>query len=235
MLKIALNAGHYLKTAGKRCSKSLDPNQTREWWLNDRICDKVEALLSEYEGYELLRIDDTTGATDTTLQARTDKANRWGADIYISVHHNAGANGTTAGGIMAYTYTKVDALTAAWQKELYTALIAKTGLRGNRSAPLAKSNLHEVRETKMPAVLLELGFMDSQTDVPIILTDEYATKCAEAIVEVLAARGGLVKKPVEEDKVIYRVQVGAFSVKANAEKMLERLRAAGFDGYVKKE
>ena len=32
---LALSAGHYLNTAGKRCLKSLDPAETREWWLND--------------------------------------------------------------------------------------------------------------------------------------------------------------------------------------------------------
>lgn len=35
-----------------------------------------------------------------------------------------------------------------------------------------------------------------------------------------------------DSKVIYRVQVGAFSVKANAEAMLEKLKAAGFDGFI---
>ena len=39
MFKIALNAGHYLNTAGKRCLKKLDKNETREWVLNNRICD----------------------------------------------------------------------------------------------------------------------------------------------------------------------------------------------------
>ena len=51
MLKIALTAGHYLETAGKRCLKSLDKNETREWVLNDRICDKIEAKLKAYSGY----------------------------------------------------------------------------------------------------------------------------------------------------------------------------------------
>ena len=53
----------------------------------------------------------------------------------------------------------------------------------------------------MPAVLLELGFMDSKTDVPIILTEDYANKCAKAIVEVIVAKGGLTKKQVETPKV----------------------------------
>ena len=47
MLKIALTAGHYLGTPGKCCLKRLDPKETKEWVLNDRIADKVEKLLAE--------------------------------------------------------------------------------------------------------------------------------------------------------------------------------------------
>lgn len=229
MLKIALTAGHYLETAGKRCMKSLDPNQTREWVLNDRIADKVEKLLSAYDGYELIRTDDTTGKKDISLEARTNAANNFKADIYISIHHNAGILGGKGGGIVAYTYTNVDSVTKEWQKELYNALIAKTGLKGNRATPLAKSNLAECRLTKMPAVLLELGFMDSKTDVPIILTEDYANKCAEAIVEVIVKKGGLTKKAPDK---IYRVQVGAYSNKENAEAMQKKLKSAGFDAII---
>jgi hypothetical protein len=48
MFKLALSAGHYLYEAGKRCLKSIDTNETREWWLNDRIADRIQVLLSEY-------------------------------------------------------------------------------------------------------------------------------------------------------------------------------------------
>ena len=54
-------------------------------------------------------------------------------------------------------------------------------------------NLHEVRETHMVATLLELGFMDSRIDVPILLTDEFAEKCANAIVEVIVKKANLTK------------------------------------------
>ena len=232
--KIALTAGHYRNTPGKRCLKSLDPKETREWVLNDRIADKVEKLLQGYTGWELLRTDDTTGKKNIGLTARTNAANNWKADFYLSIHHNAGVCGGTGGGIMAYVYTKADAETLAWQKDLYNALIAATGLKGNRGTPLAKANLHECRETKMPAVLLELGFMDSQTDVPVILTEDYADQCASAIVEVLARRGKLEKKqPAQESPgKLYRVQVGAYSVKANAEAQVRKLKAAGFEAVI---
>jgi N-acetylmuramoyl-L-alanine amidase len=231
--KIALTAGHYKYTTGKRCPESLDPKETREWVLNDRIADKVEKLLAaNYTGYELIRTDDTTGEKKIDLNARTTAANNFKADFYLSIHHNAGVKGGKGGGIVAYVYTKVDKATLEWQKDLYNALIAATGLKGNRANPMPKANLHEVRETKMPAVLLELGFMDSATDVPVILSEEYADQCAQAIVQVLAKRGNLEPKPIENGKT-YRIQVGAYSKLENAEAMLKKVKAAGFaDAYI---
>lgn len=231
MFKIALNAGHGLYTAGKRCLKALDPNETREWVLNDRICDKVETMLKSYSGYELIRLDDTTGKTDIALKTRTDKANKWGADFYLSIHHNAGVQGGSGGGIVSIVYTSASEKSEEWQKALYNNLIKHTGLKGNRSKPLDEQNLHECRESNMPCVLLELGFMDSKTDVPIILAEEYADKCATAIVEVLAQKGGLKKIQPTTGK-LYRVQVGAFKNKENAKRLQEKLQTAGYGSFI---
>lgn len=234
MFKVALNAGHYLGTAGKRTLKSIDQSETREWVLNDRVCDKVEQKLSAYEGCELLRIDDTTGKTDMTIAARTAKANNFGADIYIGVHHNAGIEGGSGGGIMAYVYTKVGDYTKKMQKLLYDKLIEKTGLKGNRSTPLTAANLGECRMTTMPAVLLELGFMDSTVDTPIILTEQFADKAADAIVEAIAELGSLKPKEAKPDTPPrYFVQAGAFSEKKNAEALVGKLKNAGFDAIIK--
>lgn len=238
MFKIALTAGHYKYTSGKRCDPRFDPKQTPEWVLNDRIADKVEKLLKSYDGYSLIRTDDTTGEKGISNTARITAANNFKADVYISIHHNAGIKGGSGGGIVAYTYTKVDSVTKAWQKDLYDNLIKHTGLKGNRYTPLATANLQECRETKMPAVLLELGFMDSKTDTPIILSEDYANKCAQAIVEVVVKKGGLKKKVATDTNVsgkTYRVQVGAYSKKENAEKMVADLKAAGFDAIIKEE
>ena len=236
MFKIALTAGHYRYTSGKRCMKKLDKNTTREWVLNDRIADKIEKLLSAYEGYSLIRTDDTTGEKAIEVKDRVKKANDFKADFYLSIHHNAGIYGGKGGGIVAYTCKNCQAKSTEWQKDLYNALIKKTGLKGNRATPLAQSNFDEVKKTTMPAVLLELGFMDSATDVPIILTEDYANKCATAIVEVIVAKGGLTKKKVEtETKKLYRVQVGAYSVKANAEALVKELKAKGYDAIIKED
>lgn len=238
MFKIALNAGHGINTPGKRCLKSIDSKETREWTLNSRICSKVEQKLKSYEGYGLLRIDDTTGKTDYSISARAKKANDYGADIYVAVHHNAGIKGGKGGGIVAYVYTKVDDKTRKLQKLLYDKLIAKTGLKGNRANPIASADLGECRETKMPAVLLECGFMDSTVDTPIILSEDYAEKASAAIVEAITEYGGLKKKaaapaPKPDNKKLYYVQVGAYSNKENAEKMAESLKKAGFPAIIK--
>ena len=242
MFKIALNAGHGHYTPGKRCSKSLDPNETREWDLNSRICNKIEEKLKTYDGYSLIRLDDTTGKVNVALKTRTDNANKFGADIYLAIHHNAGINGGKGGGIMAFTYTSVDAETKDWQKRFYDAAVKYSGLKGNRSNPLAKADLHECRESKMPAVLMECGFMDSATDVPIIITDKFADDVATGLVEVLVEKGGLTKKethvepqPTPEvptpatksiDEVAREVLAGKWG---NGADRKNRLAAAGYD------
>ena len=239
MFKLVLDAGHGLYTAGKRCDAKIDPNQTREWTLNSRICNKIEELLKSYEGYSLLRVDDTTGKNDVALNTRVANANKFNADFYLSIHHNAGIKGGSGGGVVAYVWPNVDEITRSWQRELYNAVINHTGLKGNRSTPIAQADFHVLRETYAPAVLIECGFMDSTTDVPIILTEDFANKVAKACVEVIVAKGGLTKKaeqpkveqPTETGK-LYRVQVGAFSVKANAERLRDELKAKGYDTII---
>lgn len=232
VFKIALGAGHGINTAGKRCLKSLDPNETREWWLNDRVCDYVESYLKSYEGYDLLRLDDSDdGKDDTALAARVNAANNWDADVYISVHHNAGANGTKAGGIVAYCYHNASKASVEWRDELYATLIKHTGLKGNRYDGTLTAGFDVLRYTDMPAVLLELGFMDSSVDVPVILSNEFAQQCARAIVDVIVKRGGLTKKAVEQ-QAVYKVQLGAFGNKSNAESLAKELKGKGYQVYI---
>jgi len=200
--KLALSAGHYLYTAGKRCLKSLDVTETREWWLNDRIADRLELLLSDYEGIEILRLDDTSGKKEISLSKRASKSDMWNADLYLAIHHNAGIKGGTGGGIVAYCYSgTVPQNTIDWQKSFYNELIRLTGLKGNRANGCARANLFECREPKADSVLLELGFMDSKTDVPIILTQEYANKCAQACCNVIVKKAKLSKKAYTVSKI----------------------------------
>lgn len=199
MLKIAIDAGHGYNTPGKRCMKKLDPNQTREWSLNDRIADKLEALLRSYD-CEVLRTDDTTGKTDVSLDNRSKKANDWGADIFISIHHNAGILGGSGGGIVVFYYSS-NVARATQAKALYNTLVGLTGLRGNRSNGVVKKNYAVLRKTKAPAFLIECGFMDSKTDVPVILSEAHADKTAKALLSFLISTWGLTKLSGVTDNV----------------------------------
>ena len=87
------------------------------------------------------------------------------------------------------------------QKAVYESVVAATGLQGNRANPMARASLYVLRNTRMPAVLVEFGFMDSTTDTPIILTEEFAEQAAEGVVSALIDLYDLRKK--EEEPVTY--------------------------------
>ena len=194
---IAIDAGHGMYTSGKRCLKSIDPAQTREWYLNDRIADQVEEALKKDYDCTVLRVDDTTGAKDISLSARVKAANNAKADFYLSIHHNAGINGGAGGGTVVFYYN--DAEMRAKAQRLYNAVTARTGLVGNRSSKVAVGDLYVIRYTTMPALLLENGFMDSTHDTPILLTAAHAKKTAQGIVDFLAKELGLSKKDSAQD------------------------------------
>ncbi|MGN0180410.1 MAG: N-acetylmuramoyl-L-alanine amidase [Monoglobaceae bacterium] len=196
---VAIDAGHYLNTPGKRCAKSIDVNETREWVLNSRMAEYVEEYLKDYE-CAVMRCDDRTGKTDTGLSERANKANRAGADVLISIHHNAGMNGGSGGGICVYAAKNASAASSKLQKSVYEETVKLTGLKGNRATPLPVENFTVIFKAEMPAVLGEFGFMDSTTDVPVILTDEFSKKCAQGIVNALVKTFNIKKKPIKEDE-----------------------------------
>lgn len=191
--KIAYGAGHYLHEAGNRIPATLDRGQTREWVLNDRVARYFAKAAAQYEGVELLRTDDFSGENEVGLQARCDKANAFGADFALSIHHNAGANLTNAGGVEVFSYFG-SAKGKAYRDAIYDACIAAGGLKGNRATPKKEAGFHVLKYTAMPCVLVECGFMDSRLDAPVILQESYAQKVGYAIMEAIAKVAGLKKK-----------------------------------------
>ena len=185
MFKIAYCAGHDLSTPGKRLPAALDENQTREWVLNDRVARYFAQAAEEYEGVELLRTDDPSGKTFIDIPVRAARANAWGADLYLDIHHNAGIGGGTGGGVIAYCYPGSTG-GRKFRDAIYGAVLAAGGLRGNRAQPLQEMRFDSLVLTNMPAVLVECGFMDSSTDAPVILTEDYSRRVGEGIMEGIA-------------------------------------------------
>lgn len=181
-LKIVIDAGHGLYTGGKRCKKSIDPNETREWTLNSRIAEMLEAYLLN-ANCDVLRVDDVTGANDVSLSKRKSLSNNFKADVFISIHHNAGIKGGSGGGTVTYYYSKSSDRPKQAQ-DLYNKLIENTELIGDRYSTVIKKGF-SVLKCNAPAFLIENGYMDSTTDTPIILTNEHAEKTAKGIFEWL--------------------------------------------------
>jgi len=232
MVKIAFSAGHYLGTSGKQIPSYMGSfDLKKEWELNERITRYTENILADYKDVEILRVDDVTGKTNTTLNQRTNKANKWKADMYVSNHHNAGIGGGDGGGTVVYTYPNSSLFTKTMAKNLYNSLIDETGLKGNRYYPITSANFHELRETNMPAVLIEHGYMDSKTDLPIILTDKFAKESAQGLANFLIEHFKLEKKeePIKVTDELFRVQAGAFSVKTNAIRMMDQIKKKDYD------
>jgi N-acetylmuramoyl-L-alanine amidase len=235
ILKIALDAGHGLNTAGKEVPAYIGLGKIKEWTLNNRIAVELIKILGEYENVEILRLDDPTGKRDVPLRERTNKANAWGANILISIHHNAGIGGKKGGGLVVFRYPNSSKFTKAMLQSLYDCIIAHTGLKGDRSTPVAVANFHMVRESKMPAVLIEAGFMDSPSDMKVVMQPDFANKNAKGIVDFLVKQYKIKKKeviPVKDDEVLYRVQVGAFGIEENVLKLEKQLKDKGYDTYV---
>ena len=196
---LALDAGHGLYTEGKRCLKSIDPNETREWILNDRISKYIENRAKTYKGFEIIRVDDETGKTDVSLRTRCQKANNSGADFYLSNHHNAGINGGSGGGVVAFCMRGASESTKNWRDELYNAVVSAGKLKGNRTDPTQEVNYNVLVWSDMPAVLIEYGFMDSTVDVKYILSEEYAKTVGFAVADCIAKLAGLEKNEMDEE------------------------------------
>lgn len=118
-----------------------------------------------------------------SLADRCRMANEWGADCFISVHFNAGG-GT---GIETFAYA------AGGQGEklanaVQIALIASTGMV-DRGAKFA--NFQVLRDTNMPAILIEGGFVDSDIDSKNIQTEEYKRKFIQGATKGICAVAGV--------------------------------------------
>lgn len=208
MAKIALDGGHGLHTPGKR-----SPSDEREWSFNNIVVRATQERLEDYHSAEVLRLDDPTGRTDTPLAARTNQANRWGADILVSIHHNAfrGVWGTHTG-VETYTYTGNQPESTKLANAVQPRVAKAMGLN-NRG--VLKKNLHMLRESNMPAILTEGGYMDSTIDIKVMrsatkLRDQ-GVAIADGIAEYLGLKLKTVSKPSKEEIRLYKPSINTLN------------------------
>ncbi|MED3667326.1 N-acetylmuramoyl-L-alanine amidase [Geobacillus kaustophilus] len=144
-------------------------------------------LQNEYEGVsvQLSRTKDET----VPLDERTDRANRWGANLYVSIHVNAGG-GT---GYEDYIYNRLDdnSATARIRDAIHEEVVKAAGFRDRGKK---KANFHVLRETAMPAVLTENGFIDREEDAEKLNDTQFLRTVARGHVNGIARAFGLQKK-----------------------------------------
>lgn len=154
-MKIALDAGHGFNTAGKRT-----PDGIREWTLNNRVLLGFQKEIEKYSGVTTVRLDDPTGKTDVRLTTRTNKAKGNGCDVLISFHHNAfQSKWGNHGGTETWIYPNRNSEKLA--ETLQRSMVRTLGLRDRG---IKVGNMHMNREVPFPSALVEVGFMDSNTD-----------------------------------------------------------------------
>ncbi|HEM3682464.1 TPA: N-acetylmuramoyl-L-alanine amidase, partial [Streptococcus suis] len=160
------------------------------------VANKLKANLIQL-GYQVLM----TRTTDYNVDFKTERskmANQSNADLFISIHFNAtGLPSSNATGIETYWYQydpeyqpKINAAmhndptrlaeSEILANQVQASLISGTGAvnRGVRRETFAV-----LRETAIPAILVELGFMDNPSDLQKINQDSYQTKLANALAQ----------------------------------------------------
>lgn len=145
---------------------------------NLEVCARIESELAAL-GHQI----NSTRNTDifVGLSERAIMANNWGADIFISCHVNAGG-GT---GYEDFIYDGVlasDGNTPGLQQAIHAAVVKVTGAYGLKDRGMKRANYAVLRETYMPAILLEAGFLDSSVDAALLKNSQFKKDYAHAVV-----------------------------------------------------
>lgn len=199
-MKIALDAGHGLKTAGKQT-----PDGIKEWEINDKVRDKEVAILKDYE-VDIICTDNDEGNVDESLTSRRVMYVNQKVDAFVSNHHNAlkGKWGKHTG-IEVYVDKNCTKKDIELAEAIYKRLVEYTGLKGRG---IKKADFTVINQNKVPAVLVEGGFMDSTIDHPVITSEKgqeaYARAVAEGLIEFLGLKKKTtttIKNKIDEDGV----------------------------------
>ncbi len=221
-MKVFISAGH----------GGIDPgavaNNTKEKDLNLSIALACRDVLERHG--VLVKVSRTKDENDP-LSDEIRECNAYGPDLAVSIHNNAGGGD---GAEAFYHYGGGKSKTLA---ENILAEIVKVG-QNSRGAKVRKNANGKdyygfIRETSCPAVIVECAFVDNAQDLKILATDSQRKAMGEAI-----AKGVLKTMGVEfqgEKSTLYRVQVGAYLLRSNAEAMQKKIKAVGFDAFIVKE
>ena len=167
-IKIFIDQGHNPVNP----NAGAEANGVREQDVTFQVGVRLAALLNSNPNFEA-RLSRPTPETQlgtstaSSLQARVDGANSWPADYFISLHCNI-SEITTASGSEAYVYS-AEGPAYDLATRILEGLHDATGLQ-NRGVT-ATTHLYVLRNTAMPAVLVEMGYLSNPSDAHLLSTD----------------------------------------------------------------
>lgn len=165
---IVIDAGHGGHDPGATGNGLLEKN------INLDIAKRVEKLLKD-SGFIVIMT--RTNDQYLSLQERSSLANRVNADLFVSIHVNAGG-GT---GIETWWYSKgpEPEKSQLLAKQIQKEVIKQTGVKDRG---VKDGNLHVNRETNMPSSLIEVGFIDNKNDAEKLKNNSFKDLVAKGIV-----------------------------------------------------
>ena len=222
MAKVFIGVGHGGSDPGAVA------NNVKEKDLNLSIALACRDLLAKHGvSVKMSRSKDE----NDTISEEVAECNAYAPDLAVDIHNNAG------GGDGAEVFHHHGGGKGKTLAENILAEIVKVGQNSRGIKTRKNSNGKDyyafIRNTSCPAVIVECAFVDNASDLKILATESQRKSMGEAI-----AKGILKTLGVEiqsEKSTLYRVQVGAYLLRDNAEDMHRKLKAVGFDAFIVKE
>ncbi len=193
MKKAAVRGGHNFKATG---AVGLINEVVEDRKVKDAVIKYLRKL-----GYEVLDITPDNLDTNADLAYGVNKANSWGADLFISIHFNKAYN-TYNGAIGTESWIYKNNST----KEISDRVCNKIASLGfkNRGTKF-KTTLYELANTTMPAIIIEVCFVEATEDVEIYKRAG-ADKIGQVIAEGIANKTIPVEQaPIQTENNIYRI------------------------------
>ena len=178
-------------------------------------------------------IVDETRTSDSTvsLNDRSNFENRNTYDYFISFHRNA-YSPEKATGVETLIYLNPGEAAKVMADKIQNSMV---GL-GFKNRGVKRKNLHVLRETKAPAILIELGFIDNTMDNNLF--DKKRNEIIKALAKVILVQIGInyiepsSSTQTGSGQTFYRVMAGSYRDRKNAENQVQKLKRAGFDAVI---
>ena len=218
MAKIAIDAGH----------GGADPGAVYQGRQEND--DNLKLALAVGERLQNSGLDVYYTRTEDIYQTPYQKAmaaNESGADFLVSLHRNSSEYPNQYTGVETLIYDK-NGEKAEIAEDINEEL-ENIGFRNN--GVKIRPGLVILRRSKMPAVLVESGFINSEEDNRLF--DEEFDRIADAIADAILKNFSLTgEEETEQEETYYRVQTGAYRNRENAVRQQEKLTEEGYPAFL---